>query len=170
MSDIDQQMQNRQHPVAEDIRLQRKVWRFERAGWYVLLVVVVLTLAGLFSKGPLSDVQAISPEGDLDIDYERFHRNGSAYGMVIRARGQPSQPVSILISHPMMDGFSIESIQPQPERSMGTTDGLRLTTPADEQGRATLYITWRSEGVGRFKSTVSIPGGGQIVINQFIYP
>jgi len=170
MSHIEQEMRDRKYPVAEDIALQRKVWRFERAGWYVLLLVVILTLAGLFSKGPLSDVHATSAGQDLTIEYERFHRNGSAYGMVIHAQGQPSKPLTILISHPMLEGFSIESIQPQPDRSMGTTEGLAISTQTDGQGRATLYVTWRSEGIGLFKSAISIPGGGNIPITQFIYP
>lgn len=46
---------SRRDPVREDMALQRKVWRFERWGWYGLLLLVALTLGGLFSKGPLSE-------------------------------------------------------------------------------------------------------------------
>ncbi|MEQ7920353.1 hypothetical protein ABQX22_14255 [Xanthomonas sp. WHRI 1810A] len=170
MSLQDQEMQNRQHPVAEDFQLQRKVWRFQRVGWYVLLGVVVLTLLGVFSRGPLSSLTAVSTQGDLTVDYERFHRGGGANSMVIHTTGLPGTPVTLLISKAMLEGFSIESIQPQPLRSMGTPDGLSLTVPADKQGRATLYLSWRSSGIGLFNSDISRVGGGHVPITQFIYP
>lgn len=50
----EEEFMSRADPVEEDLRLQRRVWRFERIGWVTLLIIVGLTLAGLFSKGPLS--------------------------------------------------------------------------------------------------------------------
>lgn len=170
MNGIDEEMSDRQHPVAEDITLQRKVWRFERVGWYVLLFIVFLTLAGLFSKGPLSDVSTTSIEKDLTVEYQRFHRNGSTYGMVIRVQSQPLKPVSVVISNKMLEGFSIESIQPQPDRSLGTSRGLQLDSQTDDKGQVTFYINWRSEGVGLFESAIAVNGGGHIPVTQFIYP
>jgi hypothetical protein len=35
----ERQMQSRLYPVEEDIRLQRRIWRFERLGWYVLVLI-----------------------------------------------------------------------------------------------------------------------------------
>lgn len=64
MSLLEQEMQDREHPGAEDMSLQRKVWRFQRAGWYVLMAIVILTLLGLFSRGPLSTLEAVSDQGD----------------------------------------------------------------------------------------------------------
>jgi hypothetical protein len=170
MSLSDEEMLDRQYPVAEDIRLQRKVWRFQRVGWYVLLAVVILTLSGLFSKGPLSSLTAVSEHGDLTVEYERFHRSGGANSMVIQAVGLPGKMVTLLISKAMIEGFSVESMQPQPATSMGTPEGLSLTVPVDEHGRATLYLSWRSNGLGLFKSDIAIVGGGHLPITQFIYP
>ncbi len=59
---------DRSYPVEEDIGFQRKVWRFERIGWYALLLIIVLTLAGVFSKGPLSSKHAVSTDGNLSAD------------------------------------------------------------------------------------------------------
>lgn len=170
MSPLEQEMQDRKHPVIEDISLQRKVWRFQRAGWYVLMAVVVLTLLGLFSRGPLSTLEAVSEQGDLMVQYERFHRNGGTNPMVVQATGQPGKTVTLSISKPMLDGFSMESIQPQPVSSMGSPQGLNLTFPTDKNGQVTLFISWRSEGIGLFKSQISVMGGGHIPVTQFIYP
>jgi hypothetical protein len=170
MSLLEQEMQDREYPVAEDISLQRKVWKFQRAGWYVLVTVVILTLLGLFSRGPLSTLETVSEQGDLKVEYERFHRGGGANSMVIQATGQPGRELTLLISKPMLDGFSIESIQPQPASSMGSAQGLSLTFPTDKSGQVTLFISWRSNGIGLFKSQISVVGGGYIPVTQFIYP
>lgn len=167
---FEEEMKNRERPVAEDMRLQRKVWKLERVGWYALLALVILTLLGVFSRGPLSSLKTVSAQGDLTVDYERFYRSGGSNPMIIHTQGRPDQPVTLMISKAMMEGFSIDSIQPQPITSTGTSDGLSLTLPADKHGHATLYLSWRSNGVGLFKSQISIVGGGQIPITQFIYP
>jgi hypothetical protein len=69
-----------------------------------------------------------------------------------------------------MEGFSIDSIQPQPVSSAGTRQGLRLTLAGDDHGDSTLYLAWRSDGLGLFKSGIGIEGGGKVSLNQFIYP
>jgi len=170
MGGLEHEMKDREHPVAEDIQLQRKVWRFQRVGWYVLLAVVVLTLLGLFSRGPLSSLVTVSDQQDLTVQYERFHRSGGSNSMIIRTQGKPDQAVTVLIGSAMLEGFSIDSIQPQPLTSAGTSDGLALTLMADKRGAATLYLSWRSSGVGLFKSEVGIVAGGRIPVTQFIYP
>ncbi|MEN5223510.1 MULTISPECIES: hypothetical protein [Pseudomonas] len=47
------ELASRHYPVEEDMRMQQRVWRFERVGWYALVLVVLLGLAGLFGNGPL---------------------------------------------------------------------------------------------------------------------
>jgi hypothetical protein len=48
---------SRNVPVRENMALQIRGWQIERLGWYGLLLLMALALAGLFSKGPLSHVQ-----------------------------------------------------------------------------------------------------------------
>ena len=119
---------------------------------------------------PLSTVEAVSEQGDLAVQYERFHRGGGTNPMVVQATGQPGKEVTLSIGKPMLDGFSIESIQPQPVSSVGSPDGLSLMFPTDKTGRVTLFISWRSNGIGLFKSQISVVGGGHIPVTQFIYP
>lgn len=164
------EMENRQDPVEEDFAFQRRIWRFERVGWYLLLTIVALTLCGLFSRGPLSSMREVSPKGSLSVEYERFHRNGSVNTMVIRARGPTDGPLTIVLGKAMMEGFSVESMQPQPAAAAAGPQGVRLTLAADEHGESSLYITWRSDGLGSFNSEVAIEGGEELSIFQFIYP
>ena len=65
---------NRSGPVEEDMPLQLRVWRIERAGWYALLLLVMLALLGLFSKGPLSDATVTGSLGHLQVYDQRQWR------------------------------------------------------------------------------------------------
>lgn len=164
------EMRDKRYPVDEDIALQRRIWRLERVGWYLMLLIVVLTLCGLFSHGVLSSQTVTTQQQDLSVEYQRFHRNGAVDSMVIHSYGEPGRPHTLVISHSMMKGFSIESMQPQPTRSAGTREGLRLTLPADAHGESTLYLSWRSGGVGFVAGEIALDGGGRVAVTQFIYP
>lgn len=152
------------------MHLQRKVWRFERVGWYVLLLIMLLTLLGAFSKGPLSDRQAQSDDGRLVVSYEALARNGGSSRLVVQLRGRPGEPLAVTLHGELLDGFSIDSLQPQPLASTSGKDALMFTLGADAHGDAMLYIGLRADGVGRFHSELQLAGGPPLPLTHFIYP
>lgn len=159
---------NRSGPVEEDMPLQLRVWRIERAGWYALLLLVMLALLGLFSKGPLSDATVTGALCRLQVDYQRFARGGATSQLVLTLREAPPQS-QIFISSELLEGYSIESIHPAPVASSnGEQGGLRLTV-ATELGAARLSLILRAKGVGRFDSWIGA-GGERVELSQFIYP
>ncbi|AZF36961.1 hypothetical protein C4J88_2178 [Pseudomonas sp. R4-39-08] len=163
-------LHSRNYPVREDMPLQRKVWRFERLGWYGLVVLIVLTLAGLFSKGPLSTTEARSADGQLRVEYQRFLRNGSSDALVIHLQGAARKPLEVEINGELLQGFNVEMLQPQPLKASAAGEGVKLWTLSDDQGRATLYLSLRSDGVGNFDTRVSLANGATVDVSQFIYP
>jgi hypothetical protein len=163
-------LQSRNAPVREDMVLQRKVWRFERLGWYALVVLIGLTLAGLFSEGPLSHGEVRSADGRVRVEYQRFLRNGSSSGLVIHLQGQAREPLEVEINRELLRGFNIEMLQPQPLKASAADEGLKLWVLSDSDGQATLYMTLRSDGVGKFATQVSRTNGTSVRFSQFIYP
>lgn len=160
---------SRTEPVRENMRVQRMVWRVERVGWYSLLLIAALALAGLFSKGVLSDVTASSSDGRLRVEYQRFARNGAHSQLLVEVRGAGESP-EIALDGELLDGFSIETLQPEPERSATHEGrGVRFTLNADEQGRVRVRLGLKAESIGRFGSTVSV-AGQRLELRQFIYP
>ncbi|MEX5684647.1 hypothetical protein [Pseudomonas silesiensis] len=161
---------SRHYPVREDMAYQIKVWRFERCGWYVLVLLVVLGFCGMFSRGPMSFRDVHGSDGKLRVQYEVFHRNGSTNPMVISVVGTPDAMVEIELSGDFLYGFSIETLLPEPGRASSVGEGIRLWLQADAQGRANLYMTLRGDGLGLFSSRVSSPGAAPVAIEQFILP
>ncbi|ROM72917.1 hypothetical protein BK654_24640 [Pseudomonas brassicacearum] len=161
---------SRAFPVREDMGYQLKVWRFERVGWYGLVLLVLLTLLGLFSHGPLSSSELQSSDGSLGVKYERFHRNGSTNAMIIRLKGQPNAPVEVELGGDWLEGFDVEALQPQPLRSASAGQGMRIWVQADAQGQASLYLSLLSEGLGLYHSRITVSGGKTVSFDQFIFP
>ena len=68
MSDVkltEQEARSRSYPVQENMPVQQRLWLFERLGLWWMLLMVLLTLAGLFSKGveqPPNQQRAGAPE------------------------------------------------------------------------------------------------------------
>ena len=167
---IHRDLHSRNYPVDEDMVLQRKVWRFERLGWYGLVVLIGLTLAGLFSKGPLSSAAASTADGQLRVEYQRFLRNGSSDKLIVHLEGKPREPLEVEISGELLRGFEVEMLQPQPLKASAAGEGVRLWVLSDDAGQAIVHLTVRSDGVGSFTTRVSLPTGASLGFSQFIYP
>ncbi len=161
---------NRQEPVREDMALQRRFWRFERVGWLALLMLIALALAGLFSKGPLSHVQARTADARLQVEYERFSRNGAQEDLVISTHSAPGRIHYVVMGGELLRGYSIETMYPLPAPSRSRGQDLLVPLQADAQGLATLYLTLRSNGVGRYRGVIGLQDGPALDIGKFIYP
>ncbi|WP_322784198.1 hypothetical protein [Pseudomonas sp. PCH199] len=69
-----------------------------------------------------------------------------------------------------MEGFSIETVQPEPVRARSSSKGVRLWVQADTQGQAIVYFTLRGDGLGLFHSSISSSGSNSVKLDQFIFP
>mgnify|MGYP001026322383 CR=1 FL=1 len=161
---------SRVFPVREDMDYQLKVWRFERVGWYVLVALVIMTLLGLFSRGPLSSRDLRSGDGSLGVEYEMFHRNGSSNPMIIHMKGQPNAVLEVELGGAWLQGFEVQTLQPLPMRSASAGQGMRLWVQADAQGQASLYLSLLGQGLGLYHGRLSMPGGASLGFDQFIFP
>ena len=166
----DREFASRTHPVLEDMAQQRRAWRFERIGWFGLLLVIALTLAGLFSKGPLSQVTAHTADGALRVQYERFSRNGAQDDLVVTSTGSPGEMRYLRLGNELLKGVSIEGLHPEPAPLRSEGQDLVIPMRADSQGIATLYLTLRNNGVGLYRGRLALIGGESLAIPKFIYP
>ncbi|HSC82386.1 MAG TPA: hypothetical protein VLC30_02110 [Pseudomonas sp.] len=167
---IDNELQSRSEPVNEDMPLQRRVWCFERLGWYVLLLLIILALLGLFSDGPLSHRQVSSPDGRLRLEYERFGRNGSSEQMVLHLKGHPNDHLQLTLGGTLLDALVVETLQPPPLRSGSQGEDLVWQLPTDAQGNAVLYLTLQINHAGAYRAVLSIDEQSVVHIEKLIYP
>ncbi|MGE8504492.1 hypothetical protein DFO61_0461 [Ectopseudomonas oleovorans] len=156
---------SRSEPIRENMPLQIRGWQIERLGWYGLLLLVGLALGGLFSKGPLSDAQVVSEQGDLLLDYQRFARNGAQSQLIVTLEERSR----LSIAGELLDGFSIDSIQPAPMSSASDGNGGLVLDFRVGAERTVVSIRLTANGVGSYRSTLHA-ADQQVELNQFIYP
>ena len=161
---------SRRNPVQEDMSMQQRVWRFERVGWYVLVIIVLLALAGLFGNGPLSDAEVVSPDGRVKVEYQRLSRSGTTDNLYITVRGEPGQLVEVELEGSLLRAASIETMQPEPQRSMSHGPALLLQLGTRKDGVATLYLTLRSDHVGTLEGVVRAGPRSAVHFSTFLYP
>ena len=157
--------------IDQDLSLQARMWRIQRVGWAIMLVIVLLALAGLFGRGPASKTSAGDADGPLWVEYERFGRYQSSTVLQIHLqRVTTPGPRQVWISNTYLSGVEIQHIIPDPIAAKMSDGGLLFeigTADADEAGPLTLYLQFQKMGVlaGDVRS-----GGAPVRINQFVYP
>ena len=161
---------SRRHPVQENMPMQQRVWRFERVGWYVLVAIVLLALAGLFGNGPLSDAEVVSQDGRVRVEYQRLSRSGTTDNLFITVQGIPDQPVEVQLEGSLLRDASIETLQPEPQRSMSHGQAMLFQLGTKQDGVATLYLTLRSEHVGTLEGRVRAGPESAVHFSTFLYP
>lgn len=162
--------QSRDYPIRENMAFQLKIWRFERWGWYGLVAVVLMALLGVFSRGPISAREVQSTDRKVTVHYEIFHRSGSINPMKIAVSGRENAQVEVELSGDFLDGFSIETMQPDPIKAVSAGKGLRLWLQADAQGQAMLYLTLQGDGLGIYSSRIAVQGSSPVKLIQYILP
>lgn len=166
----EQDARSRSTPVQENMQVQQRLWTVERLGLWWMLAMVLLTLLGLFSRGPLSSSHVRAQQGQLVVHYERFLRNGASAMLVIDVQGQPDAELPLRIEGELLDGLTVESITPPVEHAATFSGiGMQLQARADANGRARVHLAVRADGVGLYRSVID-GGGGRLTLNQFIYP
>lgn len=151
------------------IATQRRFWRFERIGWVVLTVFVFLGLAGLFSRGPLSDARY---EGKtFSIDYERFSRQGLVARMTIHVPGDvAARHPSIRLGHDLIEAYELETLQPEPESTATDSRGVTLHFAPPPSGEPlTIHIFLHAEQAGLVEASIAV-ADEEARFTQFIYP
>lgn len=154
----------------EHLRFQRRLWKVERASWWVQLGLVLAALAGLTGKGPLSRVSAESQ--GLRVEYDRLARHESAGELTLTvapglARGGV---VRLRLERRWLEGVEIQGIDPEPERSEAGADTVRFTFPVPEGQAARVRLRVEYSGMGWRSGRLQVESGPGVTLTQWVFP
>jgi hypothetical protein len=159
----------RTYPVREDMRFQSMTWTLERVAWALLALVPLAALAGVFSHGPLSRQTAQAPNSAFSVDYERFQRNTVQARFVVRMPPAEADEVRLRLSPDFQRIYEIQSMQPEPVRSSGGSDGLDLYFHPSEGALAVvIWATPREFGSFTFRADTDLSEAVELPV--LIYP
>jgi hypothetical protein len=161
---------SRSHPVEEDMRLQRAMWRFERCGWAALGVIIGLALLGLFANGPLSSASATDGSGRLRVEYERFQRNGAGTSMQVHVDAAGQQGVAVRLNADFLRSFQIEALHPEPAAQHGAAGGVEMVFHPPREGALTIHYVLRPRTVGPVRNEIGMAGEAPARFINFVFP
>jgi hypothetical protein len=157
--------------VGEDLEFQRKWWRFERIIWIFFTIVVVLDLLGAFGRGWLAHAHMQSPDGDIDVHYERIERTGTPSMMRVQFRQSAIQngKLMLYVSESFVRELGARRIIPQPLSSAVGQGGITYTFPANVQP-ASVVFALQPAGPGVFPFVLRQPGKPAMQAKVFVVP
>jgi hypothetical protein len=170
--DIDPELARRGLQIFQDPRFSRREWIFERAMWALMLLFVVAAAFGVFGGGPLSDGRAATPDGRMEIRYDRFLRYQTPTSVVVTLQrlGPEEQAIHLLVSQSLLQNFRLGQTSPQPQEIAYERGSIRYTFPI-ARGETQLVVRFELEPdtFGTQETHVSRAGGGAVLLRQFVW-
>ena len=153
--------------IDQALNFQRRFGRVQRVAWWLLALVPVAAIAGLFGDGLFSEVTAGSERAGGTVTYERFGRLSADTKLELEF-ARPSGTTSVAISRAFFDRYDMTEVRPEPVRVESLPDAVVFTFAAAPVGRATFFL--QADAVGSSSGTVTVGGGTPVKLEQLVYP
>jgi hypothetical protein len=157
--------------VGENLDFQRKWWRFENVVWIFFSLIIVLDLAGLFGRGPIARAERHSPDGTINIKYERIERTDSPSILSIEFGPSAIQDgkINLYVSESLVKGLGTERVVPNPLVTAIGNGGLTYTFAASKVP-ASVDLALEPSGPGLYDFTIGVVGATPIHAQVFVVP
>ncbi len=158
--------------IGQDIAFQRRMWRFQRAGWVAMVVVALLALIGLFGSGPLSRAREGTAGTGLTLDYARLTRHGAPDNLRVHlpASSTSQGKVELAVDREYLEGLRLEGIVPEPESTEGRPDAMVYVFQVQPGAPTTLTFEFTPEALGLRAGSVRLKGREPVSFTQLVYP
>lgn len=157
--------------VGEDLDFQRRWWRFEKAAWILLALVLVADALGVFGRGWLARGERHSADGTLRFRYERIERTGTPSNMIIDFGPSAihDHKVRLFSSESIVKELGAQRIIPQPTLSEIGPGGITYTFPVTGSP-ATASISLQPSFPGIHHLELHVPGADPIRATIVVLP
>ncbi len=145
--------------VGEDLEFQRHWWRFERTAWVIFGFIILCDVAGLFGRGYLANAERKTPDGSMDLKYERIERASTPSIMTFRFGPEAVRggQIHLFVSQDVVKTLGAQRVSPQPAQSVIGNGGITYTFPAsDSNALVEIMLEPSFPGVHWFE--VGVPG------------
>lgn len=157
--------------VGEDLAFQRKWWRFENLAWCLLVVALLADALGLLGRGWLARAERATPDGALQVRYERVERAGTPSEMTLTFHqlAAAEQDIRLVVSPSVVKQMGARRVIPQPAQSLLGPGGITYVFPATG-APATVSFSLEPSFPGMQHVTLTVPGEQPIRLRILVLP
>ena len=159
--------------IDQDPRAQRREWRFERAGWFIIAILMAAAAAGLFGDGPVARVTWQSPAAPADsVEYDRIDRFGTAttISATIAATSSADTMAMVALDRKYAESVEIQHIVPEPVETRASGEWVAFLFRRAMPGRPIkVDFTVAPVPVGRLHG-VMLVNAARLDMPQFVLP
>lgn len=139
--------------VGADLEFQKRWWKFEKIVWLLFTALIVLDVLGFFGRGPLAKAHLRTPDGSVQIDYDRIARYNTP--SILRIRFTPAATrhgeIRLWASGSVARELGTQRVIPQPASSVLDSGGILYTFPAaDMPSSVEFALQPKTPGIFRF--------------------
>lgn len=158
--------------INADLEYQEKAWRVERVAVVVGTLFLLAAALGLFGRGPLSEGEAGTRGGPLQLDYERFTRVGAQSDLTARIGpvGLPGTRIELAISGEYLEDMEVQQVLPDPDSVEVGSERVTYTfAAADAPEVREIKFRMQPREIGLHRAEVAV-GDTRLEFSQLAYP
>jgi hypothetical protein len=157
--------------IDEDLVFERRQWGVQRAGWVVILLILLAGVVGLLGPGPISNAEATS--GALTVEYERVIRKQAPTELHVRLApgAAPNGEVALFLEQTYLAKVGVSNVIPEPSEMEAAADGVLfrfLVVQTDQPAEIAFAIEASEPGMARGR--LGLVDGAEVTIDQLILP
>jgi hypothetical protein len=159
--------------LEQDPLFQRREWRVQRFGWILWAAVIGAGLAGLLGPGPLSEREALSADGRLEVRYNRFahHHHPTVLKVTMQPEDETQDKLRLHLSQSLLDRIEVTRIEPEPTSRELSSNGAWYEFRC-EPGLpdAKVVFHYQCNEMGSGGGELRLAGSDSVALEQFVYP
>lgn len=151
--------------IEDEIDLHKTGWILQRIGWFMVLVILITALLGLFGTGWLSH-ESVTGNG-YTLSYEKYGRYETPATLVLNIASTTDKEIVVSIPSAYIEQQEISNIVPEP-KAQKTAKGLTtFHFDAGDQSKIVFYV--EPDAIGSISGSFTV-NGTALRVSHFIYP
>lgn len=152
-----------------DERFLRRQWVVQRAGWALMLLIIVLAIVGVFGTSPFASRIETREIGDAryEVEHARFSRYQLLDRLHVRvhAPSATGEELKIAFSNEWVENNGVRGATPQPEGGGASAEGATYTFAVEDWSRP-IVVAFEYEARKSFWSpgTLTITAGTSLPV------
>lgn len=159
--------------VDQDLGFEKREWRVQIVGRFLMIAIVAAALLGFFGAGPVSLTEARDATGDLSVVYEHYGRRGSTTNLTVTVEPAAftNGNAAVWVSSDYLGKMQVDAVTPAPDQVTAQDDGYVYAFPVGQPEDAVVVtFDFTIDSMGPATGRIGLPGAEPLELDHFFTP